>query len=60
MTWLIGSGRTQASEDGQAIAQAAQRLGKKVLGETEELSRWVKDNDGNIEKTSTASLAERR
>ncbi|GMV14683.1 MAG: hypothetical protein HS104_09960 [Polyangiaceae bacterium] len=60
VTWLIGAGRTQASEDGQAIAQAAQRLGKKVLGETEELSRWVKDNDGNIEKTSTASLAERR
>lgn len=60
VTWLIGSGRTQASEDGQAIAQAAQRLGKKVLGETEELSRWVKESDGNIEKASTASLGERR
>ena len=56
VTWLIGSGRTQASEDGRAITRAAERLGKKVLGETDELARWVKQSDGAIEKSASAAL----
>lgn len=58
VTWLIGAERTQASEDGEAIARAAQRLGKKVLGETEELARWVRDEGGNIEKTARSAGTE--
>ncbi|MCC6898061.1 MAG: hypothetical protein IT377_03750 [Polyangiaceae bacterium] len=55
VTWLIGSERTLAAEDGVAIARAAERLGKKVLGETDELARWVKDGGGEIEKNAITS-----
>lgn len=53
VTWLIGGGRAQAAGDGRAIAAAAAKLGKKVLGETEELSRWVREEGGNIEKSAS-------
>jgi rhombotail lipoprotein len=42
VTWLVGSGREHAEVDGTAISEAAQRLAKKALTETEELARWVK------------------
>jgi rhombotail lipoprotein len=42
-TWLIGSGREQSEVDGKAIAKAGERLGKKLLTQTEHLVRWVEE-----------------
>jgi len=53
VTWLIGAERTQSAADGVALSRAAERLGKKVLGETEELARWVAVEHGNIERQAT-------
>lgn len=43
ITWLVGSDREHAQADGKAISEAADRLAKKALTETEELARWVKE-----------------
>jgi rhombotail lipoprotein len=53
VTWLIGSGREHAEVDGEAISDAANRLARKALTETEELSRWVKAEAA--EKASVAA-----
>ena len=49
----IGAERTHSAADGVALSRAAERLGKKVLGETEELARWVAVEHGNIERQAT-------
>lgn len=41
VTWLIGSGREHAAIDHRALSDAAHRLGKKVLTQSEILARWV-------------------
>lgn len=41
VTWLIGGGREHASIDEKALDEAAHRLGRKVLAQTEVLARWV-------------------
>jgi rhombotail lipoprotein len=53
VTWLVGSGREHAEEDGKAISEAAERLAKKALTETEELSRWVKEETDEHAPTVT-------
>ena len=40
-TWLIGGGRQQAEDDGEAVAKATKRLAKKVLVQNNRLARWV-------------------
>jgi rhombotail lipoprotein len=54
VTWLVGSGREHAEVDGEAISEAAQRLAKKALMETEELARWVKE-EHEKERVANAS-----
>ncbi len=51
VTWLIGGGREHAQADGEAIEQAAARLAKKALTETEELARWV-EQEKSHERTA--------
>ena len=43
VTWLIGGEREQNGIDGRAIHDATKHLAKKVLSQTSELERWVRE-----------------